>query len=315
MNQPTMLLSKPKAGAGGVSIQPGTALKVVDYRDGWNKVETMSEDKTRGWVSSRVGPELEPQLSVPRCDRKYVTYQPVEGKIFVGDPKPEDLNQGWLGDCFLMGGLGALAWGNPESIRNAIREGDEEGTYIVTIDRVSDNGRNWGKREIKIDNVFPTKDGHLLYGQGGKKAKDRYEIEEFENGDRPLWPAIIEKAFATMLGGYDKLDQGGMEAVVFESLTGNDANEYDIGRDGTEDNKLAIDEFKRAIRKGLPVACSTKGHKVVTAPKVYDNHVYIAVGYSKDKVILRNPHDARDTMALSYKDFSRAFESFAVANV
>ena len=127
-----------------------------------------------------------------------------------------------------------------------------------------------------------------------------------------MWPAIIEKAFATMLGGYDQLDKGGMEGTVFEALTGNDAREYMMGRPGSEETDEAIIELKRAVRAGLPVAVSTKSRKVV--PGIYDNHVYIAVGYSKDKVVLRNPHDARQTMAISYKDFSRAFESVCIAD-
>ena len=32
---------------GEVSIQPNTALKVVDCRNGWNKAETKGEAKTR----------------------------------------------------------------------------------------------------------------------------------------------------------------------------------------------------------------------------------------------------------------------------
>jgi len=312
LSRPTMLLRKPTDGVGGVSVRPGTALKVVDYRSGWHKVETMSEDKTRGWISASNGPELEPQMKVPGCDRKYVEFDKVDGQAFTGPIKVEDINQGWLGDCYLIGGLAALAHSNPGAIRNAIRKGEKEGTWVVSIDRVADNGRNYGSREIVVDNWFPTKDDHLLYANGGKKGSKRYGIEQFENGERPMWPAIIEKAFATMLGGYDQLDKGGMEATVFEALTGNDPDEYEIGRFGTDDNKACIDELKRALRRDAPVAVSSKMHKVL--PNVYECHVYIAVGYSKDKVILRNPHDTRDTMALSYKDFSRAFETVCIAN-
>ncbi|MEC9466383.1 MAG: hypothetical protein VX834_11390, partial [Myxococcota bacterium] len=132
ITSPTTLLKKPDAQLGGVNVRPGTALKVVGYRDGWHKVETMGEEKSRGWISGRTGPELEPQMSVPRGDRKYVEFDKVNAKAFNGPVKVEDINQGWLGDCYLIAGMAALAHSNPGAIRNAIRQGEKEGTWVVT---------------------------------------------------------------------------------------------------------------------------------------------------------------------------------------
>jgi hypothetical protein len=308
--KPTMVLDEPRSGVGGFSVQPGTTLKVLGHKRGWHEVETMGDDKERGWISTASGTGLRPQLNVPRCDRPYVEYQPVDGPIYTGPVSVEDINQGYLGDCFLVGALAALADKAPGKIRDAIRRGDKAGTYVVTLHRVSDNGRNYGERTIEINNVFPTKDGQLLYAQGGKERNSRYEIDEFEDADRPLWPAILEKAFATMLGGYDKLDQGGIEETVFRGVTGMHVEDIELGRPGSEQNMIALSDLDLAIKMGLPVTASSKGRKVL--PNIYDNHVYIAVGVTEDKVIIRNPHDPRKTMALSHHDFCRAFESLCV---
>ena len=312
-DKPTMVLDEPRTGAGGFSVQPGTTLKVIGHKRGWHQVETMGADKDRGWIATPTDRSLRPQLNVPRIDRSYVEFQPVEGPIYTGPVKVEDINQGWLGDCFLIGALAALAHSAPGKIRDCIRRGDKPGTYVVTLNRVSDNGRDYGERRIEINNVFPTKDGQLLYAQGGKGRNERYEIEEFEDGDRPLWPAILEKAFATMLGGYDKLDQGGIEETVFRGVTGMHVEDIDIGRPGSSQNERAISDLDLALKMGLPVTASSKGRKVL--PNIYDNHVYVAVGVTEDKVILRNPHDPRKTMSLTHKDFCRAFDGLVVGCV
>ena len=60
------------------------------------------------------------------------------------------------------------------------------------------------------------------------------------------------------------------------------------------------------------MTASSKGRKV---PNIYDNHVYVAVGVTEDKIVLRNPHDPRKTMSLTHKDFCRAFDGLVVGCV
>ena len=312
-DSPTMLLRNPDSERAGVSLRPGTAMKVIDYRSGWHKVETYGDEKVRGWVSMDEGPILRPQLTTPGIDKKYLEYDRVEGRAFTGPVKIEDISQGYLGDCYLVAGLAALAHAAPGVIRDAIRNGKRDGTYEVSIDRIGDNGRNYGERRFILDNWFPTKNDHMLYANGGRKEVARNHIDEFEDYERPLWPSILEKAFATLAGGYAQLDKGGYPDHVFYALTGNKPLNYDLGRINSEESKEAIVALKQGLRRGDPITVETKDRDKV--PGIYSNHTYVAVGYTKDKVILRNPHDTRKPLAVSYADFQKAFDSISIAVV
>ena len=308
----TLLSATPTDSADGIAIQPRTALKVVGYRAGWHKVETLAAPKTPGWVSTTKGPTLAPQLTVPVCDRNYVKFDKIDGKAFTGPVKISDINQGYLGDCYLIAALTALAHSNPEAIQSAIREGDEPGSYIVTLRKRLKVGGRTGPKSVKVDDWFPIKDEHMLYAQGGSKDEPRSKVDQFKNQKRPMWPAIIEKAVATMAGGYHKVE-GGLEEAVFEAFTGKPSESCMMGKFGSYQNQSAIKFLKQGIRSGRPVAVATRQSKDgYSTPNLHSNHVYVAVADSQNKVVLRNPHDPRDTMAISYDGFSEAFERITI---
>ena len=113
-----------------------------------------------------------------------------------------------MGDCYLAAALGALAHSAPGVIRDAIRNGKRDGTYEVAIDKIGKNGQNYGTRDLILDNWFPTKNDHMLYMNGGRRERARNHIDEFEDFDRPLWPSILEKAFATLAGDTESWIKG-----------------------------------------------------------------------------------------------------------
>ena len=309
---PIRLCAKPTPSADGVDLQPRTPLKVVGYRDGWHKVETLAAPKTPGWVSTTLAAPLSPQLTVPMCDRNYVKFDKIDGKAFTGPVKVSDINQGYLGDCYLIAALTALAHSTPEVIQNAIREGEEPGSYIVTLRQRLKVGGRCGPKSVKVDDWFPIKDEHMLYAQGGSTDESRSQVDQFKKKKRPMWPAIIEKAVATMAGGYHKIEGGG-EAAIFEAFTGKTPASYFVGKFGSYQNQGAVKLLKQGIRAGRPVAAATRQSKdVYITPGIHSDHVYVAVADSQDKVVLRNPHDPRDTMAISYEEFSQAFDRITI---
>jgi hypothetical protein len=102
-----------------------------------------------------------------------------------GGPLPTDVNQGSLGDCWLLAVMAATANGDPARLQSMIHD-NRDGTYTVTID---------GHR-ITVDDEFPVDaNGLPTYARGPQWTQPTV-----------LWPLILEKAMAQHVGGdYDDL--------------------------------------------------------------------------------------------------------------
>jgi Ca2+-binding RTX toxin-like protein len=107
----------------------------------------------------------------------YYTYQnfssdPLYGP---GGPSPDDINQGYLGDCYYLAGLSAVAKTCPDKIRQTVVDlGD--GTYAV------DFHKNGADAFVRVDGDLPTSGGQLVYAGPGK--------------GNSIWVPIAEKAWA-----------------------------------------------------------------------------------------------------------------------
>jgi hypothetical protein len=97
------------------------------------------------------------------------------------------------------------------SIKAAIDERSNEAgapVYTVTLHR---------RDPILQDSFVPvrvTVSG--VYARGQAAPRDAGELHE-------VWPAVIEKAYAQYLGGYNKIARGGSVAFAMETLTGKPA--------------------------------------------------------------------------------------------
>ncbi|CAJ1330152.1 unnamed protein product [Effrenium voratum] len=132
---------------------------------------------------------------------------------------PQDVKQGKLGDCWLMGSLGALAQ-YPQRIKSLFDTNQltEDGKYGVWLfDLATDK---WTK--YLIDELLPC-----------YKDRDGFPIVTFA---RPLanevWVSLLEKAVAKYCGGYRHL-VGGQPAFAFRLFTGEQGISYVMRDDGT----------------------------------------------------------------------------------
>ena len=118
-------------------------------------------------------------------------------------PSVDDINQGYVGDCWYLSSLASVAKVNPDKISQSVVDlGD--GTYAVQFTR---NGQN----------VFSRVDGNLATWSGNSVA---YANVKNSQGNSALWVAIMEKAMTQFMGttaSYKNID-GGWMSVAYDSM-------------------------------------------------------------------------------------------------
>ncbi|WP_244930777.1 C2 family cysteine protease [Nocardioides sp. W7] len=124
--------------------------------------------------------------------------------IFTHDPVIDDINQGAIGDCYLLAALGALVAADPVAVFRMIRD---NGDQTVTV-----------KLYPPGDLEAPT----LRYVTVAKSV-----VSDAQSSSGPLWVALIEKAYATLgmpagkhSSSYVGLGNGGFADAAFATLTG-----------------------------------------------------------------------------------------------
>ena len=130
-----------------------------------------------------------------------------------------DIHQGQMGDCFLVSPLGDLAKTHPDAIRNMIHD-NGNGTETVTLypSRTGTTpmpGTSALKAvSVTVNNVFPT------YSVNSGASQD------VVGSSKEIWAQVLEKAIATIRGGYNSIAYGGNPATVMEQITGHQADCY-----------------------------------------------------------------------------------------
>ena len=122
-----------------------------------------------------------------------------------GDPaliSVNDIHQGQIGDCFLLSSIGELALWHPSAIMNMIRV-NADGTETVTL-YVAASGAlpSFGTTSFKpvsvtVNNIFPS------------NAVNNGASQDVLNGQKEIWVQVLEKAVATLNGGYNTIANGG----------------------------------------------------------------------------------------------------------
>jgi hypothetical protein len=125
-----------------------------------------------------------------------------------------DINQGQIGDCFLLASIGELALFHPSAITSMIHANDTETVTLYTASNgqlPSVNTSTFAPVNVNVTNSFP--DDSVNNGVNQDVVGDQKEI----------WPQVLEKAVATLDGGYSAITDGGSPVVAMEELTGQSA--------------------------------------------------------------------------------------------
>jgi hypothetical protein len=219
------------------------------------------------------------------------------------DIDPNDVDQGYLGDCWFMAAVAAVARAKPEALRKLIKA-NADGSYDVTI-YVDKWFSVKGKPKV-IKNVRPT----FPTDENGKPAFAGL-------GDKELWVMILEKAYAIHVGGYDDLDEGGDAGDAIAALSGVDAESY--GLSGMSEKEI-LDKINSAIKNKRPIVASSqdfdksdkKKSEIVAKLGIAGNHAYSVKGVTGTNVDLHNPWGHSD-ISVPVADFKKYFDELDIA--
>ena len=146
----------------------------------------------------------------------------VPGLKLFGDIDPNDVNQGAVGDCWLLSAISALAefdgavkrlFAKTADIATLPKDGAN--TYTITLYDL----RTWKAVDVVVDERLAARaDGEGLLGCS-------------PSDDGELWPCYLEKAVAAHCGGWDNIN-GGNCTHAWSLLTGC-KDQYTITREDT----------------------------------------------------------------------------------
>jgi hypothetical protein len=127
-----------------------------------------------------------------------------------------DINQGQLGDCFLLSSLGEIVRQMPSFISNMIQI-NLNGTETITLhEAASGNLPTWGT--MAFISVTETVSNVFAAGSVNNGA-----TQDVVGKNKEIWPQVVEKAYATLSGGYSAIANGGSPVIAMEELTGQPA--------------------------------------------------------------------------------------------
>ena len=193
------------------------------------------------------------------------TYAYVSGNLFVNGAAYNDIRQGYLGDCYLLTGLGEAALRSPSVIQNMFTD-NGDGTFTV---RFFNNGV---ADYVTVDRYLPVdKSGRLVFAGVGSLAT---------SASNELWVALAEKAYAQVnasgwLRGTVRVNSyaavaAGYIADAFKQITGTASS---LG------NQINATSLINAFNAGKLIGLASVSSGAVDAG-VVRSHAYMLVGYN-----------------------------------
>lgn len=178
-------------------------------------------------------------------------------------PVADDVEQGYLGDCYYLATLGAVAEVEPSKIRESVVElGD--GTYAVQFTK---NGK---ELFVRVDADLAVNGSALAYADLG--------------AGNSLWVAIMEKAFAyvrTGVASYAAIEAGWMsEAASVLGVTSNSIY-------STSSATNLMGTLAAELNAGKAVTFATVG--TISGSTLVGSHAYQVVSVTATTLTLRNP--------------------------
>ncbi|WP_392532933.1 C2 family cysteine protease [Nostoc sp. C117] len=236
-------------------LDVGTACQELDSGSKkWVKVKIFGEDREyTGFVNSQ---DTKTQPGIAGKKNEELDYTPekfvqLDRDPFVGEPTSKDIEQGAIGDCWLLSVLASIVDTSEgkKAIKSMIAPTTAADSWRVRVFlRNSVESEETRKVEVTVNNWFAANEsGELLFAQASET--------------QGIWPQIIEKATASIKGGYENIS-GGSIIEAFRLVTGNIPKGYsskehqsDLDASTATAESEMIGILNRAIKDGKPVTC------------------------------------------------------------
>lgn len=213
---------------------------------------------------------------------------------------PNDVRQGFLGDCYFLSAIQAIAQSDPGALEKLIKD-NKDGTYEVTL-YVYKTWISWNRSPVKItvDASVPTYDGttNPVYAK---------------KGDNELWVLLLEKAYAQYMGDYGDIEGGNPSKAmgVLLSENGTDINIKNLSDEEVKTKiKNALDNDK-AITASSNSKTEKKESVTFDGQLIWYSHAYNVLKLEGDMVHLQNPHGVNH-VKLSISNFKIYYRKISV---
>jgi hypothetical protein len=247
-----------------------------------------------------------------------------KGPLFVDGVSPLDPQQGTLNDCVFAAWMGALAHRMPELLESAISS-NSDGTFSVRYlgwDDVEFDRRINLVKTVTVDPTFyQAPSGSPLYGRG---------LVGSDGTDMELWFPVIEKAFAAVNEGYERLEFEQFRVDPAQALLGllnplgdpfpRPKSYYKMAQRGTLDDALELTRW--VVASGFPAVVGFQTKPELERHGLLEDHSYTLLDFEERSdgayVLLRNPHGRRDPVHgvndgqlwMKFTDFYRLAREF-----
>uniref|UniRef100_A0A7S0FDJ7 Calpain catalytic domain-containing protein n=1 Tax=Pyrodinium bahamense TaxID=73915 RepID=A0A7S0FDJ7_9DINO len=147
------------------------------------------------------GHYTDPDFPPGKASKKSYPWKRKDGQLIVNGLMPDDIEQGALGDCWLLSAMACCAMHKQVLKKVFVYDNaHQKGLYII---RLYHNGVF---HDVAVDDTLPTQYGRPAF------AKSKTSQEE-------LWVPLLEKAYAKLHGSYDAIE-GGHVSEGLVDLTG-----------------------------------------------------------------------------------------------
>jgi len=190
-----------------------------------------------------------------------------EPSLMEGGADRFDINQGELGDCWLLAAMANLTMN--KRVRSRVVPLDqsfsEEYAGIFHF-------RFWQYGEwvdVVVDDLLPTRNGKLVFIQSTSSTE--------------FWSPLFEKAYAKLHGSYESLKGGStMEAMV--DFTGGCAEMFDLNNAPRDLFRVMLKAFQKCSLKGCSLEPDPNQYEAKTSDGLVRGHAYSVTKVVKARI-------------------------------